>query len=98
MWEDVGPLLVRFFLSGPVLYIGLVMALDPAGFLRSLGMASVAIRNFENRLHGREQQEWWREMEPVPEGGAAHPGLRTVGWFLVATAFLHLAGILGPRI
>lgn len=98
MWEDVGRLLARLVVDGPLVYIGLVMALDPAGFVRHTGMIAVALRNFEHRLQGRESQEWWREQETVPAGRVTLLGLRTVGWGLVASAFLHLAGILGPRI
>jgi hypothetical protein len=96
MWEDAGALLLRFFLDGPVMYIALVMALDPEGFVRSLEMISIALRNFQHRVLGRGRTDWWRE-EPLTwkTGGLSW---RLAGWCLVAVAFLHLAGVLEPRI
>ena len=90
---DAAMLFVRLCLCGPLLYIGLVIAIDPASLERSAEALAHELRTFEQRLKGVQWQE------PLPESGSVHcsPSARNVvrlaGLVLIAFAFLHLAGL-----
>ena len=91
--EDAATFFVRLCLAGPLLYIGLVIAIDPASLVRWAEALAHALRTFEQRLKGVQ----WRE--PLPEPGSVHVsptarnGMRLAGLVITAFAFLHLAGL-----
>jgi hypothetical protein len=84
---------VRLCLSGPLLYIGLLMAVEPASLGRSAEALAHVLRTFEQRLKGVQCQE------PLPESGSVYcspavlKAVRLSGLILIAFAFLHLAGL-----
>lgn len=90
---EVATFLVRLCLCGPLLYIGLVIAIDPASLERSAEALARVLRTFEQRLKGVQWQD------PLAESGSVHcsPTARNVvrlaGLVLTAFAFLHLAGL-----
>jgi hypothetical protein len=89
--DDAGTILIRLLVSSPLLFIGLSMAIDPAGFLLALTNAAQGIRGFERHLRGIP---WY---EPSPEAG--HGSARTraaarfVGIVLSAWTFLYVVGV-----
>jgi len=91
--DDAATLFVRLCLAGPLLYIGLVIAIDPASLERWAEAGAHELRTFEQRLKGGQWQE------PLPEPGSVHcspsarNAVRIAGLVLAAFAFLHLAGL-----
>ena len=85
-------LFVRLCFSGPLLYIGLVMALDPAWFVTSSARLGRALRAFDNRLRGLHWQEPLWELDSAGESGKTRLAIRFAGLALTACAFLILAG------
>jgi hypothetical protein len=86
---------MRLWIFGPLLYAGLFMAVNPAGFESFLDGLVSAMRNFEERLHGFPVGE----RRHLPGAAAFSPGVRKgirwAGAVLALWAFLALAGIPG---
>ena len=83
---------LRLFFA-PILYIALLMAIDPAAFVRYVEALSSELRMFEHRLHGFERQRRDYEPDPVEVSGRAGNVIRVIGIIVTAWAFLILAGI-----
>ena len=67
---DFPGLILRLSFAGPLLYIGLSMALHPESFLRSVEALAQVVQNFGQQL---------RRPLPVPVAGA-RPRFRAAGW------------------
>ena len=91
--DDAVTFWVRLCLCGPLLYIGLVMAMDPASLAKWAEALAHALRAFEQRLKGIQWQEPLREFGPVHVSATAQNAVRFAGLVLTAFAFLHLAGL-----
>jgi hypothetical protein len=91
--DDAATLFVRLCVAGPFLYLGLMMAIDPAGPVRSLEALDHALRTFKHRLNGLQWQEPLRESGTVYFSPAVRNGVRLAGLVITACAFLHLAGL-----
>jgi hypothetical protein len=86
---DVAALVARLSLAAPVLYVGLCMALDPAGFISFL-------QQLARTLHGSVQRSrmfYVRQFHPWPVAPSLHRIFRSTGLVLVALAFLHIIGL-----
>ncbi len=85
-------LLGRFLLSTPLLFLGVLMLIDPARFLLGLGNTAQAISEFEEYLRG-----FGSRRAPAPEIGQNSARVRLVtrlaGFVVAACAFAHLAGL-----
>lgn len=87
-------MLVRLCYAGPLLYIGLAMALDPAGFVANLGNLEQGIRSFQQNQQGLRGRP--------PQGATSQPSasrtvnaaFRVAGTALAVIALLHLIGVL----
>lgn len=91
--DHAATFLVRLCLAGPLLYIGLVMTIDPASLGRSAEALAHALRTFEQRLNGVQWQEPLRESGPVHLSPTVRNAVRFAGLVLTAFAFLHLTGL-----
>lgn len=94
MQTDFGWMLVRLCLSGPVLYIGLAMALDPDGFVAILGNMARELRNLEQRMREPRWQAPMRETDSFTVSVRMRVAFRMAGTALAIFAVLHLAGII----
>ncbi len=89
--DTVTQLIARLFLAGPILYIGLVMSLDPDGFVRLLRVASGAMETLQERFRS------YRTFlpPPIPVTGQisarASRWVRFCGVVLSVVAFLSIA-------
>jgi len=87
---DVADLMARISLAGPVLYVGLSMALNPPGFVASL-------QKLARVLHERMSAFYPSDLQlgpPQPASTRLCNALRFTGVWLILGAFLHLAGFL----
>ncbi|MCX6638375.1 MAG: hypothetical protein NT090_25255 [Acidobacteria bacterium] len=91
--DDAATLFVRLCVAGPFLYLGLVMAIDPASLVRPLDALVHALRTFEQRRNGLQWQEAPPESGSVHDSPALRNGVRLAGSVITAFAFLHLAGL-----
>jgi len=91
--DDAATFFARLCVSGPLLYIGLVMAMDPASLVRSAEALTHVLRTFEQRLKGVPWQEPLRESGSVHCSPTMRNGVRFAGLVLTAFAFLYLAGL-----
>ena len=82
----------RLCVFGPLLYIGLAMAMDPAGFVTCSAMLGRVSRTFHHRLHGLHWQEPLWEPDSVGVSGKTLLAVRLAGLALAACAFLIIAG------
>ena len=91
--DDVAMLFVRLCVAGPLLYIGLAIAIDPASLERWAEALAHELHAFEQRLKGIQWQE------PLPGPGSVHcspsarNAVRIAGLVITAFAFLHLVGL-----
>jgi hypothetical protein len=95
LWEHAGALLTRLCFSGPLLYIGLSMAIDPKGFVALVEVLSHTLRRFEQRLHGPDWKEPFREPLPVNATPRARIAVRLTGVVFAIFALVVLVGA-GP--
>lgn len=86
-------MLVRLCLSGPLLYIGLAMTLDPDGFVAGLGNLMRGIRNFEQQMREPRWQGPIRETDSIAVSSGMRAAFRISGVALAIVAVLHLAGL-----
>jgi len=94
MQTDFGWMLVRLLYSGPLLYLGLAMALDPAGFISALGNLEQGIRRFDQHLQGLRGQPLIGEVRFPPVTPGVRAAFRIAGAALALIALLHLTGVL----
>ena len=89
LWEHPETIFLRLCFSGPLLYIGLSMAIDPLSFVKSVQMLACALRTFEHRLHGFQ----WREQSLQPDSGQISPrtgiAVRCAGVAVAVCALLY---------
>ncbi len=94
MQTDFGLMLVRLCYSGPLLYIGLSMALHPDGFVAGLSNLIRGIRNFEQQIREPGWQGPMRETDVITVSSSTRAAFQMAGAALAVTAVLHLAGII----
>jgi len=89
--DQAATLFARFCFCGPLLYIGLLMAIDPASFVRVAETLSRELRTFEHRIRGLQ---WGPFLEPqsIHVSPRARKGVRFAGLVLSLFAVLLLAG------
>ena len=87
MWEA---LLTRLCAGGPLLFLGLMMAIDPDGIAQSLGGLAGALRELEDRLQGELRPE---PQEAVTVSAGVRISVRLAGMAITLCTFLLLAGI-----
>jgi hypothetical protein len=90
--EAAGPIFVRLWFTGPLLYLGLLMIIDPLGCVKSLEILTHALRTLEDRLRGVMWQV--REPNPVQVSPSGRIAVQLAGFTLTSAAFLTLAGFL----
>ena len=91
--DSAGTIFVRLCFSGPLLYIGLLMVIDPASFVTSLQTLACVLRTFEHRFHGFQWQERLSEPDSVQVSPGARKAVRFAGLALAAIALL---GVFAP--
>ena len=80
------------FISAALLFIGLLMAVNPTNILRALESVTTSMRAFEQLLQG---------FDPLPEpnpdynSALARAVVRCLGLLLSTCAFLYLSGLVG---
>jgi hypothetical protein len=89
--DYAGTIFCAFFVCGPVLYIGVLMLIDPASFLKSLIALAGVLRTLEGRFHGYQ----WHEQLQAPAGNPVSPimrvTLRLAGSALAVCAVAYFA-------
>jgi len=90
--EAVGPIIVRLWITGPLLFVGLLLITDPLGCVKSIELLTHALRTLEYRLRGAMWQV--REPDPLQVSPRGRIGVQLAGLALSTTAFLTLAGFL----
>jgi hypothetical protein len=89
---DVQAILPRLCLAGPLLYVGLLMIIDPGWFMRLSGLIAYGIRNFEQRCRGLYSQALFH---PHTDSPRLRSGIRLAGVVVSAAAVAYVAVI--PR-
>ena len=87
-----GTLAERLLVSGPLLYIGLSMAMDPESLASAAAAVSGALRDFARAL--RQFPTGHRGPESPAAPLAARLSLRCAGLVLAGFAFFLLTGII----
>ena len=88
--DHVATFLIKLVFWGPVLYVALLMTIDPARVVRLTGMLIRRLNNFEHRLLGFHWQERVREPEEANASKGSRIGVRFIGLGLAAWALLSL--------
>ena len=89
--DQAAATLGKLCVCGPLLYVGLLLAIDPASVFRLSGAVARALHNFEHGLRGFPCQKHVREIEEANVSAAWRIALRLIGFVLVACAILFLA-------
>jgi hypothetical protein len=90
--EAAGAIFIRLWVTGPLLYVGLLLIIDPIGVVKSLEILTNALRTLEDRLRGVMWQV--REPDPLKISPSARIAVQLAGLTLTTAAFLTLAGFL----
>ncbi len=91
MWTNTGTIFARILICAPLLYVFLLMVIDPASFVKFSETLARVLRTFEHRFHG---VEWGlREPELAEFSKKSLIALRLAGLALAVCVFLYLAGI-----
>ncbi len=88
-------MLARLFISGPLLYIGLIALIDPNGLAALLYRFASVLESFDGRIHAYQRREPLPDPEPLPVSRIVRNSLRIAGFVVAALAFVHLSGIFG---
>jgi hypothetical protein len=89
--EAAGEILTRLWLAGPLLYLGLSMAIDPDALLAASAQLSRALHRFQDRFHSYHRRMPVPGPE-LPSSSGMRRGVRLAGFVLASAAFLVLAG------
>lgn len=82
--------ITRLCFTAPLLFIAVLMVIDPEGFVRIIHSLEFTMRTFEQRIHGYPPQE----SEPGPVSATVRAVIRFTGVCLAVAAVFPLA-ILG---
>jgi hypothetical protein len=96
IWDQAAAILGRLCVCGPLLCVGLLLAIDPASVFRLSGMLAHALQTFEHGLRGFPWLHHFREPEEAKISAAWRIALRLIGFVLVACAILFLAAAPAP--
>ncbi|HXI43841.1 MAG TPA: hypothetical protein VNH83_27920 [Bryobacteraceae bacterium] len=90
--EAAAEIFVKLWITGPLLFVGLLMITDPLGCVKSVEMLTHALRTLEDRLRG----VMWQVRKPVPlqVSPSGRIAVQLAGLTLTVAAFLTLAGFL----
>jgi hypothetical protein len=91
MASDLVSVLIKLCSHGPVLYIGLLLAINPASVGRLAEMVMYAMHNFHRELRGFPWQQRLLGPEAVRVSKAWRIAIRVTGLTLAAYAFLSIA-------
>ena len=89
--DQAALILAKLCSFGPLLYIGLMLAIDPASILRLSRMTVHALHNFKHAWRGFPLQGWLREPELADLSKMGRIGVRLTGVILAACAVLSIA-------
>jgi len=89
--DQLPSVLMKLFSYGPVLYLGLLLAIDPAKVGRLAEMVIHAENTFQHQLRGIPWQHRWHGPEEVNVSKAWRVAIRFTGLTLAAHAFLSIA-------
>jgi hypothetical protein len=92
LWDQAGTFVTRLCLLGPLLYVGLSMAIDPKGFVTFLEMLSHTLRNFEHRFYGPDWRERFQQPDVVRVSPKARIAMRFIGIVLAVFSLVALVG------
>ena len=91
--DAASDLFIRLWITGPLLFLGLLMMIDPLGCVKSVEILTHALRTLEYRLRGAMWQV--REPNPLQVSPRGRIAVQSAGLTLSIAAFLTLAGLLG---
>jgi hypothetical protein len=91
MLDHARTLISSLLVCGPVLCIGLLMLIDPAGLVISLRALARVLQTVEHRFRGFQWQEQLREPEATDVTPAVRFELRFTGLALTLLAVAYLA-------
>ena len=87
--DAAAALFARFCLAGPILYVGLAMAIDPESFVRRAEAAAHALEAFRQRWLGASLHAEFDRFEHSPR---QHRYIRCAGALMAIGAFAAMAG------
>jgi hypothetical protein len=90
--EAAAEIFVRLWITAPLLFVGLLLMIDPLGCVKSVEILTHALRTLEYRLRGAVWQV--REPDPVQVTPRGRMAVQLAGFGLTTAAFLTLAGFL----
>ena len=91
MLDYAGTIFCAFFVCGPVLYIGLLLLIDPASLVVSLRALAGVLRTLERRFHGSQWYEQLGEPARDPVSPIMRVALRLAGSALAVCAVAYFA-------
>ena len=89
--DQAASMLAKLCSHGPVLYIGLLMAIDPASVGRLSDMVIRVMHQFQHQVRGFPWQQRFYEPGAVNLSKAWRIAIRFTGLTLAAYAFLSIA-------
>jgi hypothetical protein len=91
--DDIATILRRLYACGPLLYIGLLLAIDPSSVAKAGALVSTELQQFKHHLRGsfHWRHRWIYEPYPIRNSPADERILRLAGIILTTFAFGVLA-------
>lgn len=90
-FDHARTIIVRLCASGPLLFIGVLMVIDPASFVNIGQTLASELRTFKHRLRGFQQQGRFQEPEAISVSPSVRVAIRTFGVALAGFAAVAFA-------
>jgi hypothetical protein len=91
--DQAANMLVKLCSCGPLLYVGVLLAIDPASVVRLSGMVARGLHQLGHGLRGFPWPQGGRELEEPGVSAAWRLAVRFIGLALAACAVLYLTGV-----
>ena len=90
---DVAEILGRLCATAPLVFAGLILAIDPLKFLNIVGTVSDGLQRFRDHLQSSPWENPFLGAQSVPDTPRTRVVVRILGLALAAAGLVHLAGI-----
>ena len=91
--DNAGEMLVRLCIFGPVIYVGLLMMIDPMRIVRLLKDFTAEIDRFKGFLRGSQWSQPIAEPDSFKDSSGNRTFIRVIGLALTVFGLLHIAGL-----
>ena len=90
---DTAEMLGRLCVAAPIIFVGLLVLMDPLRFLKYVNMLSDGLQRFRDHLHSSPWEDPFLGSHEVADSPRTRTVVRCAGLVLTMLGLVHLAGM-----